>query len=208
MSYSPYLRRKQDDIVIGEALWGAERVSFSDIGGGLGAIYLGPRSSNDYIYGGNNSINIRVAGGTNGSLSLAADGLTFANSGTTYGKISEYAPGNQLRIETRSAYGMWLETYVDVFAFSRAADGAGAVALRVDTDAAWTNAGARLLTLKTGTTEKFYINAAGKPNWISGNSQSTVGGAGGASALPATPSGFVKILVNGSDFVVPYYPAS
>jgi len=35
--------------------------------------------------------------------------------------------------------------------------------------------------------------------------QSTVGAAGGASALPATPTGYFKIKVNGSTFVVPYY---
>ena len=35
--------------------------------------------------------------------------------------------------------------------------------------------------------------------------QSTVGAAGGASALPATPTGYFTIKVNGSTFVVPYY---
>jgi hypothetical protein len=38
--------------------------------------------------------------------------------------------------------------------------------------------------------------------------QSTVGAAGGASALPATPSGYIKVKVGGSDFVIPYYAAS
>jgi hypothetical protein len=35
--------------------------------------------------------------------------------------------------------------------------------------------------------------------------QSTVGAAGAASALPANPTGYFKIKVNGSTFVVPYY---
>jgi hypothetical protein len=35
--------------------------------------------------------------------------------------------------------------------------------------------------------------------------QGTVGAAGAASALPATPTGYFKIKVNGSTFVVPYY---
>ena len=35
--------------------------------------------------------------------------------------------------------------------------------------------------------------------------QGTVGAAGGASALPATPTGYFTIKVNGSTFVVPYY---
>jgi hypothetical protein len=38
--------------------------------------------------------------------------------------------------------------------------------------------------------------------------QSTVGAAGGASALPATPTGYFTIKVNGSTFVVPYYAQS
>ena len=38
--------------------------------------------------------------------------------------------------------------------------------------------------------------------------QATVGSAGAASALPATPSGYFTIKVNGSTFVVPYYAQS
>jgi hypothetical protein len=38
--------------------------------------------------------------------------------------------------------------------------------------------------------------------------QSTVGSAGGASALPATPTGYFTIKVNGFTFVVPYYAQS
>lgn len=37
------------------------------------------------------------------------------------------------------------------------------------------------------------------------NSQTTVGAAGGASALPATPTGYIPIKVAGTEFVVPYY---
>jgi phage-related tail fiber protein len=38
-----------------------------------------------------------------------------------------------------------------------------------------------------------------------GASQQTVGSAGGASALPATPSGYVFVQVSGNEYVVPYY---
>lgn len=42
-----------------------------------------------------------------------------------------------------------------------------------------------------------------------GLAQLTVGAAGGASALPATPSGYLQILdFTGNPFVVPYYKAS
>lgn len=38
--------------------------------------------------------------------------------------------------------------------------------------------------------------------------QTTIGSAGGASALPATPSGYIPIVVNGTNFIIPYYKAS
>lgn len=41
----------------------------------------------------------------------------------------------------------------------------------------------------------------------SSQTQTTVGGAGGASALPATPRGYIKIVVGASDRLVPYYDA-
>ena len=37
------------------------------------------------------------------------------------------------------------------------------------------------------------------------DSSTTVGAAGGAAALPATPSGYLQIQVNGANFKVPYY---
>ncbi len=36
-------------------------------------------------------------------------------------------------------------------------------------------------------------------------SQTTVGAAGGASALPATPTGYLRIIKGGVDYVIPYY---
>jgi len=38
--------------------------------------------------------------------------------------------------------------------------------------------------------------------------QSTVGSAGGASALPATPSGYIEFKINGTAYVMPYYAKS
>jgi hypothetical protein len=38
--------------------------------------------------------------------------------------------------------------------------------------------------------------------------QSTVGSAGAASALPATPSGYIEFKINGSAYVIPYYAKS
>jgi len=40
------------------------------------------------------------------------------------------------------------------------------------------------------------------------DNQSTVGAAGSASALPATPTGYANIQINGTEYVVPYYAAA
>lgn len=59
-------------------------------------------------------------------------------------------------------------------------------------------AGAKL----SGVTKDGYLSIA------AGLSQSGVGSAGGATALPATPTGYMKIDVAGTTRVVPYYAAS
>jgi hypothetical protein len=51
------------------------------------------------------------------------------------------------------------------------------------------------------------VTAAGLMKYISGNTATTVGAAGGASALPATPTGYLKIDIGGTEFKVPYYAA-
>lgn len=38
--------------------------------------------------------------------------------------------------------------------------------------------------------------------------QTTVGSAGSASALPATPTGYLTIMIGNSPFVMPYYAVS
>jgi hypothetical protein len=56
-------------------------------------------------------------------------------------------------------------------------------------------------------TNVFGVTAAGWFKYISGNTATTVGAAGGASALPATPTGYFKIDIGGTEFKVPYYAA-
>lgn len=41
-----------------------------------------------------------------------------------------------------------------------------------------------------------------------GDTQLTVGAAGGASALPATPTGYLTITIDATNYVVPFYEAS
>jgi hypothetical protein len=55
-------------------------------------------------------------------------------------------------------------------------------------------------------------NADGTHNFVSvngltfnGDTQTTVGAAGGASALPATPKGYLDLTIGGVEYVVPFY---
>ena len=41
-----------------------------------------------------------------------------------------------------------------------------------------------------------------------GGTQTTVGAAGAASALPANPTGYVKVLIGGTEYAMPYYAVS
>lgn len=48
------------------------------------------------------------------------------------------------------------------------------------------------------------LNAAA----LSPKTQTTVGSAGSAAALPATPAGYVTLTINGRDYVMPFYEKS
>lgn len=61
-----------------------------------------------------------------------------------------------------------------------------------------TSAGTKL----SGVTSNGYLSVA------TGLTQTTVGAAGGASDLPASPTGYMKLDVNGTTRVVPFYAAS
>jgi hypothetical protein len=55
----------------------------------------------------------------------------------------------------------------------------------------------------------FAVDSAGRPQFSAANEQTTVGAAGAASALPATPSAYFKVKdSDGNVFVIPAYAAS
>jgi hypothetical protein len=85
---------------------------------------------------------------------------------------------------------------------------AGDVALTVEGTAGQT---AELLLIKSSAPANLWsITAAGVPRWnAAGNVQATVGAAGAASALPATPSKYLKVVGDdGVTYVVPAYAAA
>lgn len=48
----------------------------------------------------------------------------------------------------------------------------------------------------------------GEPVFLSAETQTTVGAAGGATALPATPTGYMKIIIDNTEFQFPFYAVS
>lgn len=42
----------------------------------------------------------------------------------------------------------------------------------------------------------------------SAETQTTVGAAGGASALPATPTGYLKVIIGDTEYGIPFYAVS
>lgn len=48
----------------------------------------------------------------------------------------------------------------------------------------------------------------GEMYFLSPETQTTVGAAGGASALPATPTGYLKLVLGTTEYVVPFYAVS
>lgn len=43
------------------------------------------------------------------------------------------------------------------------------------------------------------------PATLNSINQTTVGAAGGASSLPATPTGYLTVVIGGAEMVIPYY---
>ncbi len=71
-----------------------------------------------------------------------------------------------------------------------------------------TRSAGSLFEINRNGTVMFKIRYDGKAQVIAANTQTTVGAAGAASALPATPSGYELREVNGTVMAFPYYAAS
>lgn len=92
--------------------------------------------------------------------------------------------------------------------YSTAADSSTAVNLNLDTIAVtWSDPGARIIKAQNNASEVWALMANGQPRWsAAANVQTTVGAAGGASALPLTPAKYLKVQDDsGNVYVIPAY---
>lgn len=117
--------------------------------------------------------------------------LQITNTGVGAGTFFPNVSGNALNLQ------------------GRIADSA-ATCIKLKSLTTLTTAGANIAAFypDDGTTIAFYVTKDGYPGWPGSNSQATVGAAGGAAALPATPTGYAKVDVNGTTYVMPYYAQS
>lgn len=92
--------------------------------------------------------------------------------------------------------------YSTALGASTSATGSGSVA--IGTNSSGTGASTSVANeIKLGTSSHT-VNVPGTLNFT-GTTASTVGAAGGASALPATPTGYVVISIGGTNYKLPYY---
>ena len=122
----------------------------------------------------------------------SGNALNIENSGGTGLKVNQSGPGVAVSISSNQSS--------NVVTVNKNATGAGdALIVTNEGD------GFSLLTKKAGSIT-FAIDSLGLPRWGSSNGQQTVGSSGTASAPPASPEVYLKLIgPNGVIYVVPAY---
>jgi hypothetical protein len=150
----------------------------------------------------------------------AGAGLSITNSGGSGASITQNGSGVGLAVSlavgAAGFYSAQLAGYDYGAQIITAADGGRT--LDVQKNGTGSGEAARITNKGTGvsvsirdaTAEVMAVMADGKLKWsAAGNVQTTVGAAGAASSLPASPSKYLKIIGNdGQTYVIPAYLAS
>ena len=184
----------------------------------VGTTYLTANSSGymEFVYGGTSAMQvnasaIRTVAGTQGSPSFsfigdpntglynsAADTLAVSVGGTA-----------------RWAFGAGFTTVLSGPVYFAQGGSAGVPTISFDTDSnsGFWRIGADNIGVTVGGSQLADWSSTGL-NMATGkrinlqNSQTTVGAAGGASALPATPTGYIPVRIAGTERVIPFYAVS
>jgi len=133
----------------------------------------------------------------NGPGSFASPRISIVNSSTSAGDIAAYGLLSTRTDIPRSSGMCWLAI----------TSSSPAIGLAVTTSSTWASS-KYALTIDSSTTALTFGEGTTAVHRINGATQSTVGSAGGSSALPATPSGYIEININGTARVLPYYAKS
>jgi len=148
----------------------------------------------------------RVSGGT-GFLEALNDTTQIAwgsNQDTRLLRDAAHilAQRNSTNPQTHRIYG----TFTDASNYVRASLAATSTTITLAAETAGTGADDVTLNLTAAGTGTIKCNS--QIEYVAGNTQTTVGAAGGAAALPATPTGYLKFNVGGTTFAVPYYASA
>lgn len=188
-------------------------------------VVLGPEAESSGLYGisigysslSTNSSSLSVGADSSASgfesTSVGKDSTTTGNYSSAYGSNASatttgaQAFGRNATASGSSATAIGPNTTAS--ATTSSAFGSGATASGIDSTAigASTNAGHnRALCLGTGATSTATNQLAiGGSGADALTTQTTVGSAGGASPLPATPTGYLHVNLNGNLRVIPFY---
>ena len=165
--------------------------SISHFYAAMGTIGAGSTISNQYAFNASAS----VTGASNnygffGNIAAAANSYNFYAQGTAVNYFAGRT-GVGILLTTSAQFGVTnVQSATDVTFISR-----NFAAQTAESWAIQNSAGSNV----------FAVTAAGLMQYISSNTAATVGAAGGASALPATPTGYLKIDIAGTNYKVPYY---
>jgi hypothetical protein len=142
-------------------------------------------------------------GATPGS---GGDALQVQNSaGTAMLQVTGETGSQRLQL-TNATYGIHYNGYIAGSRLSVTADGASVIPAILR--GAASQAGDLFQTQDSSGAYQSYIDANGIFGYKAGHTQTTVGAAGAASALPANPTGYFKFNVAGTVYAVPYYAAA
>jgi hypothetical protein len=164
-----------------------------------------------------------AASGTYAGIRIGPFGIDNANAVFTNGLLLQGQYAAALSLTTTGTWGLYMAGTKQVgIDLSDATHTVAAIRLKTKDAVQFT---------KTGTTKLFYDDTIATPGlfytfndvptvgflnsgdvvvantirWPGTSTATTVGAAGGASALPANPTGYVRILIDGVTFKVPYY---
>jgi hypothetical protein len=155
--------------------------------------------------GGLKALSIDVNSATAATISNAFGGATITlNNG---GELRLGGP-NAVPVSMPSMTGTVVQTGHRVQPTVNQGGAGGWRALHIDPILTAEGSGSkRLIEAGYGGTAKWALTKEGLPEWIAaGNQQTTVGAAGAASALPATPTKYLKVVDSaGTTLVIPAY---
>lgn len=176
---------------------GTSRVALGVTATSYGAIWVNASggSSTAYRWASNDTdiINNAAAGGTH-NFSFAASATALAINLTT-------TTSTHTRSESSGTANIF-----NINPTISQTSTAGYSALRINVTESTTGSGTkRAIEMSVGGTVKAGFLNTGVLEYIAANTAATVGAAGGASALPATPTGYAFINIAGTQKKIPYY---